>query len=158
MSTYRPGEAAQQLGIAAPTLRRYSVQFAAHLSPSASAAVAQGGGALERRYTARDIATLKRASGLLARGLTFDQVKQQLGQADDAPAPAHQITLTPDTGLALVELVSARGETIAAQRETIALLHAEVERLKADLERQQQRYMGIIRKLVERTKEKPLEM
>lgn len=152
MSTYRPGEAARTLGVASATLRRYSVRFSDYLSPSASAAVAQGGGALKRSYTESDIVLLKRASGLLDQGLTFDQVRARLAGSEDTSAPAHQLTITNETGRALVELVSARGETIAAQRETIELLHSEVERLRAELERQQQRYMGIIRKLVERAK------
>lgn len=124
------------LGVASATLRRYSVQFADHLSPSASAAVAQGGGALERRDSESDIALLKRASGLLDQGLTFDQVRAQLGT--QGAAPAHTPTTAPAAGLALVELVSgAQREAIAAQKQTIALLHAEVERLRAGLDQSQ---------------------
>lgn len=152
MSTYRPGQAASILGVASATLRRYSVRFSDYLSPSASAAVAEGGGALKRSYTESDIDLLRRASGLLDQGLTFDQARARLAGSEDTSAPAHQLTITHETGRALVELVSARGETIAAQLKTIALLEAEAERLRAEFERQRQRYMGIIRKLVERAK------
>lgn len=142
------------LGVASATLRRYSVQFSEYLSPSASAAVAQGGGALERRYSESDIALLKRASGMLERGLTFDQVRAQLASSEDSstPARAHTLTITPETGRALVELVSARGETIAAQKLTIALLQAEVERLRADLERQRKTALVAIRQAMSQNK------
>lgn len=88
---------------------------------------------------------------MLDRGLTFDQVRAQLNGSADTES-ARPLTLTNETGLALVELVSARGETIAAQRETIALLHREVERLRAEQERQRGRYLGIIRDLWKRAK------
>jgi DNA-binding transcriptional MerR regulator len=139
------------LGVASATLRRYSVQFSDYLSPSASAAVAQGGGALERRYTENDIALLKRASGLLERGQTFDQVRAQLADSEDAaPAAPHQLTITPDMSLAFVEAMSAQRETIAAQKQTIALLQHKVERLEAEQERQRGRYLSIIRNLLRR--------
>lgn len=150
MSTYRPGEAAAILGVASATLRRYSVQFSDYLSPSASAAVADGGGALERRYTESDIALLKRASGMLDRGLTFDQVRGQLGE-HTAPEP-RQLAIAHDTGLALVEAVSAQRETIAAQKQAMALMQAEIERLRAALERQRKSYLAVIRMALKQAK------
>lgn len=148
MSGYRPGEAAAQLGIAAPTLRRWSVQFADHLDAGASAAIAQDGGGVERRYSDRDIALLRRVSGLLARGLTYEQVRRQLGEQE--PEPSTALAQIPDAGMVLVELASAQRETIAAQRETIGYLKAELERVRAEQERQRLHYLGIIRKLMER--------
>jgi hypothetical protein len=88
----------------------------------------------------------------VAQGLTYDDVKrqlveqEQLGQAELGMA----LTLAPDTGRMLVELASAQRETIAAQRETIAMLKAEIERLSGEHIRQRDRYLDIIRKLVER--------
>jgi DNA-binding transcriptional MerR regulator len=146
MSGYRPGEAAAQLGIAAPTLRRWSVQFADYLDAGASAAIAQDGGGVERRYSDRDIALLRRVSGLLARGLTYEQVRRQIGEQE----PGATLAPAPDASMVLVELASAQRETIAAQRETIGYLKAELERVRAEQERQRLHYLGIIRKLIER--------
>lgn len=149
MSGYRPGEAAAQLGIAAPTLRRWSVQFVDYLDAGASAAIAQDGGGVERRYSDRDIALLRRVSGLLARGLTYEQARRQLVETKNQE-PRTALTQVPDAGMVLVELASTQRETIAAQKETIGYLKAELERVRAEQERQRLHYLGIIRKLIER--------
>jgi DNA-binding transcriptional MerR regulator len=79
----RPSEVADQLGISAATLRRWSSRFGDLLD------LADGGqeSGSHRRYTAHDLETLARVKRLLEQGWTYEQVAGQLAQGGDAAAP-----------------------------------------------------------------------
>ncbi len=83
----RPAEVAEQLGISAATLRRWSSRFSAFLD------LADGDqeSGSHRRYSAHDRETLARVKHLLEQGWTYEQVAGQLeqgaGEASDAPEP-----------------------------------------------------------------------
>ena len=72
----RPAEVAEQLGISAATLRRWSSRFGEFLELGDSG---QDGGS-HRRYTANDVATLARVQQLLEQGWTYEQVADRLKQ------------------------------------------------------------------------------
>lgn len=75
--TMPPGEAARRLGIAASTLRIYSVKLGGALSASANRL--EGVGA--RRYEESDLRVLGRAKELLGRGMTYGRVLDELRPA-----------------------------------------------------------------------------
>jgi DNA-binding transcriptional MerR regulator len=74
---YSLKEAAQLLGIAPTTLRRWNERFDALLSESAHQAYAVGGKSVPRRYTEADIVILQRAKALIWRGYSYDQALQE---------------------------------------------------------------------------------
>jgi DNA-binding transcriptional MerR regulator len=75
MARYRqPQEVATRLGVSPSTLRRWSEEFAEFLSPEANSAE----GKQHRRYSDEDLATFITVKGLMAEGLTYDQVRQRL--------------------------------------------------------------------------------
>ena len=75
----RPAEAAARLGIAANTLRVYSVRFAALLGdPAARPAAGAGGRSGHRLYSEGDVAVLARAHALVRGGATYEQALDRL--------------------------------------------------------------------------------
>jgi DNA-binding transcriptional MerR regulator len=83
---YSLNEAAELLGIAPTTLRRWNERFDALLSESAHQAYTLGGSRAPRRYTEADIAILQRAKALIWREYSYDQVLQELtGSQPDRP-------------------------------------------------------------------------
>jgi DNA-binding transcriptional MerR regulator len=70
----QPQEVAGRLEVSHSTLRRWSEEFAEFLSPEANSAE----GSQQRRYSDGDLATLITVKGLMAEGLTFDQVSERL--------------------------------------------------------------------------------
>jgi DNA-binding transcriptional MerR regulator len=74
-----PQDVAERLSVSPSTLRRWSREFADHLSESAGhPAPSPQGEPGHRRYTDRDVATLLTVKGLLTEGLSYEQVKDQL--------------------------------------------------------------------------------
>jgi DNA-binding transcriptional MerR regulator len=83
-SRYRqPQEVAARLEVSPSTLRRWSEEFAEFLSPEADSSE----GKQHRRYSDEDMATLITVKGLMTDGLTYDQVREQLGDQDSSGAP-----------------------------------------------------------------------
>jgi len=83
-SRYRqPQEVAARLEVSPSTLRRWSEEFAEFLSPEADSSE----GKQHRRYSDEDMATLITVKGLMTDGLTYDQVREQLGDQDSGGAP-----------------------------------------------------------------------
>lgn len=78
----RPSEVADQLGISAATLRRWSSRFGDLLD------LADGGqeSGSHRRYTTHDLETLASIKHLLEQGWTYEQVASQLAQSGEASA------------------------------------------------------------------------
>ncbi|HNS03763.1 MAG TPA: MerR family transcriptional regulator [Anaerolineae bacterium] len=83
----RPSEVAEQLGISAATLRRWSSRF----SPFLDLADGDQESGSHRRYSAHDLEVLARVKQLLEQGWTYEQVASQLdqgaGEAQDGPEP-----------------------------------------------------------------------
>lgn len=95
-STYRlPQAVARELDVSPATLRRWSDEFADHLSQSADSAQ----GRSHRRYSEQDIATLTLVKELMNNGMTYEQVRQQLAQqplgSNEASLP---LSPAPETG------------------------------------------------------------
>ena len=89
---YSLEETAARLGITPTTLHQWNTQFATLLSDFAYKELALTGLAVQRRFTAADIAILQHAQQLLLRGQTYDQVcraltSQQSRQPIDTSAP-----------------------------------------------------------------------
>lgn len=78
----RPSEVADQLGISAATLRRWSSRFGDLLDLADSG---QESGS-HRRYTTHDLETLAHIKRLLEQGWTYEQVASQLAQGGGASA------------------------------------------------------------------------
>jgi DNA-binding transcriptional MerR regulator len=74
-----PQEVAERLSVSPSTLRRWSREFADHLSGSAGhPQPSPQGEPGHRRYTDRDVTTLLTVKGLLTEGLSYEQVKGRL--------------------------------------------------------------------------------
>ena len=69
-----PYDVAQELNISPATLRRWSREFASHLSQEADS----GDNRSHRRYTDGDVATLHVIKELMSSGMTYENVRQQL--------------------------------------------------------------------------------
>jgi DNA-binding transcriptional MerR regulator len=88
-SIYRPPQAvAKELDVSSATLRRWSDEFADYLSSGADSAQ----GRSHRRYSERDIAILTTIKELMNKGMTYEQVRQQL---------ANRFTVSPESTLHL---------------------------------------------------------
>jgi DNA-binding transcriptional MerR regulator len=74
----RPKEVQTALGVSAPTLRAWSGEFAAHLSPGAQSSQTPEGTYTQRRYAASDVAVFRRIKALLDRGLTYEMINEAL--------------------------------------------------------------------------------
>jgi DNA-binding transcriptional MerR regulator len=74
-----PNEVASELDVSPSTLRRWSNEFADHLSDSAGQPQPEPGSkTAHRRYTEDDLTTLETIKDLLAEGLTYVQVARRL--------------------------------------------------------------------------------
>lgn len=117
LTTHRPAEAAQILGIPASTLRRWSGQFADFLSPPTRDRP-EGGG--HRRYTSTDIQTLAEVKRLLGAGLTYQQVRQRLEHpagegTEETIADALADDILPEASNSTTALVLNDAERIPAE-------------------------------------------
>jgi len=109
-SRYRqPQEVAARLEVSASTLRRWSEEFTEYLSVEAGSAE----GKQHRRYSDEDLATLITVKGLMAEGLTYDQVREHLGQArasKKSDGPGSLVASEP--GLPLAPAVAFLADTL----------------------------------------------
>ena len=112
-----PKQAAETLHVSTSTLRRWSGDFSAFLSPRTGT---------KRSYTIDDIATLKRARDLFSKGITTAQINQALPIVDNSGSAADNALVTiPDFAAALTE---AREEQ-ARLSEKVKSLSAQVDAL-----------------------------
>lgn len=136
---YRAGAVAERLGIAPTTVRSWSTEFQAYLSPSAGK---QAGGTGQRRYTDGDLAVLGHVKRLLAQGMTFEEARRALEamtpeQRTTPPRPAvAEPPAEPSAALALPGLLAAlqdahRGE-VAALRDALTEARARAERAERE--------------------------
>lgn len=145
---HTPGEVATALGIAAPTLRKWSTDLARLLSPQARRAGAKG-----RRYSDDDVELLRHYQKLLHDGATYEQARAALvaqqRPASDATAPvigAVEVIQPSDETAALQALIAATQQIVASQRQhieaqerLIAQLQQQSEHDRAALDQVQQR-------------------
>jgi len=111
---YRPGQIAQRLGVSPATLRRWSAQFAAYLSPDAGeAGQFDRGGYGHRRYSEDDAAILTLIKDLLTAGQSYAQVQEALEQRRQKAA---ETSIPPANALATLPTPAARflSETVQA--------------------------------------------
>lgn len=73
--THTPQVVATELDVSSATLRRWSDEFADHLSPEAGSTK----GRSHRRYNEDDVAVLKAVKTLMGQGMTYAQVREKLG-------------------------------------------------------------------------------
>ena len=136
----RPAEAAARLGIAANTLRIYSVRFAPLLGdPAARPGPGTGGRSGHRLYSEGDVAVLGRAHALVREGATYEQALELLrgGARTEARRSPVRSGRTGDSSevqlAALREAVDAwralaeeRAREVEALRDRVARLEAEL--------------------------------
>ena len=79
----QPQEVASRLEVSPSTLRRWSEEFSEFLSPEANSSE----GRQHRRYSDGDLATLITVKGLMAEGLTYDQVRERLSELNAGEKP-----------------------------------------------------------------------
>lgn len=149
-----PKDAAERLGIAKPTLRKWAAEF----GPWLSAEAGQPEVGHDRRYSESDIALLQRIKSLLAERYSYEQIREQLGdaqkRAEDVSAPERSATAhgeqvviigeqpEVETLRALLDahqtaLAGLQG-TIEAQQHLIDAQRAQVESLTAGINAAQQ--------------------
>ena len=147
-ATLTPSQAAAVLAVSATTLRRWSADFAEHLSETA-----RGAGGHHRSYTPEDVSTLQRAGELLRAGHAPDEVNARLGIADES----HQA--------AALATMPAIGAELQAVHVLIANLRAEVADLKqanqdqaAALEATRQEFVQLAARQSKRSKAQEAEL
>lgn len=139
---HTPAEAANVLQIAAPTLRRWSSDLAALLSPQAKRPGAAG-----RRYTDDDLALLRRYQSLIRdNGLTYEQARARLLVEQQSAPQAQRVeveVLQPsDQAHALSAFVEAQRALIESQRQNIAQQQEQITGLITQLEQQREQTEG----------------
>jgi DNA-binding transcriptional MerR regulator len=121
---YRSREVAARLGVSATTIRRHSVELAAYLGPSASAAYAETGGPTQRRYSDEDLALLAATIAATHHGLTFEEIRNRL---DRGELGSNDVVVR-DAGPPGVPLASGSASESAARIAALEALLAERER------------------------------
>lgn len=152
---HRPGTVAQVLAISPATLRQWSNEFSDFLSESARQTLTEGPGHAQRRYTADDIAILRRAKSLLASGLTYAETRERLAQppapaaasadASEPPAPEEppasevepqSLAITPEVRALIVTLrreSEARAEHVETLKDQLSKAEARAQRAEVEL-------------------------
>jgi len=124
---YKPGEIAREIDIAASTLRTWAERFEAHFNGGVrDRPLTAKGKPTARRYSERDLETLRRIQTMLASGLNFAQIAERLGVVE---LPA--VIPEPESeALAVLPQLAAALGVIADQRQRIDGLEARLERLE----------------------------
>ena len=160
-SRYRqPQEVAARLEVSPSTLRRWSEEFTEFLSPDAHPSE----GKQPRRYSDEDLATFITVKGLMADGLTYDQVRQRLNelrasQKPDGPgsvvaaeaalplAPA--MTFLADTLHNVADSQQAVLNSQAANRELLGVVLQDNFNLKEENTRLRERMLELERQIAQ---------
>ncbi len=159
-SRYRqPQEVASRLEVSPSTLRRWSDEFSEFLSPEASSSE----GKQHRRYSDEDMATLITVKGLMAEGLTYEQVRQRLSElhvskpdgpgsivAADAALPlAPAMTFLADTLHNVADSQQAVLNSQAANRELLGVVLQDNFNLKEENTRLRERMLELERQITQ---------
>ncbi len=159
MSRYRqPQEVASRLEVSASTLRRWSEEFSAYLSSEADSSE----GKQHRRYSDEDLATLITVKGLMADGLTYEQVRERLGELRASTSPGGAGSLVAaDAALPLAPAVTFLADTLhnvadsqqavlnsqAANRELLGVVLQDNFNLKEENSRLRERMLELERQI-----------
>jgi len=110
ISRYRqPQEVAARLEVSPSTLRRWSEEFAEFLSPQPDSSEDKQ----HRRYSDEDLAALITVKGLMADGLTYDQVREQLSDQQTGGTPDGPGSMvTTDAALPLAPAMTFLADTL----------------------------------------------
>ena len=158
-SRYRqPQEMASRLEVSASTLRRWSEEFSAYLSSEADSSE----GKQHRRYSDEDLATLITVKGLMADGLTYEQVRERLGELRASPSPGGAGSLVAaDAALPLAPAMTFLADTLhnvadsqqavlnsqAANRELLGVVLQDNFNLKEENSRLRERMLELERQI-----------
>jgi DNA-binding transcriptional MerR regulator len=140
---YRPGEIQKRLDISASTLRMWSNTFSDYLSPAAQASTTENGGAAQRRFTDADVQVLTTIKSLLAGGMKFDRIAEELATKpweatrEATPEVTSEATSLvpngqqhlPEMLVALSNLPAIQEESLSVLRELVAAQHAQQQRI-----------------------------
>jgi DNA-binding transcriptional MerR regulator len=156
----QPQEVASRLEVSPSTLRRWSEEFSEFLSPEADSSE----GKQHRRYSDEDLATLITVKGLMAEGLTYDQVREHLseqsrgGRPDgpgsmaltDAALPlAPAMTFLADTLHNVADSQQAVLNSQAANRELLGVVLQDNFNLKEENTRLRERMLELERQVAQ---------
>ena len=127
---HRPAELQSRLEISPSTLRHWSNTFTDFLSPSARPSTTENGGPAQRRFTDADLRVLATVKQLLAAGLTYDRIKEQLNEPTlelEAPREPAAIAVVnpqrelPEALTALATLSDTQQQALTVLRELVAV-------------------------------------
>jgi DNA-binding transcriptional MerR regulator len=105
----QPQEVAARLEVSPSTLRRWSEEFAEFLSSEVSSTDENQ----NPRYSDEDMATLITVKGLMAEGLTYDQVSEQLSEHAAGQKPDGPGSMVPtDAALPLAPAMTFLADTL----------------------------------------------
>jgi len=152
----RPGQMKEILQVSGMTVRNYVKAFEPYLSETATK---KSG----RRFTPKDVETLKHANALLREGATYEEIQHhfdqeiaaaivgEIIQETDQPEPEPQTEEPPEEGsetdettraIATIEFLNAymeqAQETISAKDATIEILQKDKDRLQKQLDYERQ--------------------
>jgi DNA-binding transcriptional MerR regulator len=154
----QPQDVAGRLEVSPSTLRRWSEEFSEFLSPEADSSE----GKQHRRYSDEDLATLITVKGLMADGLTYDQVRERLLEIDSGEAPAGPGSMVPsDAALPLAPAMTFLADTLhnvadsqqavlnsqAANRELLGVVLQDNFNLKEENTRMRERLLELERQV-----------
>lgn len=157
-SRYRqPQEVASRLEVSPSTLRRWSDEFDEFLSPEAGSSE----GKQHRRYSDDDLATFITVKGLMADGLTYEQVRERLSElradkpdgsgsivAADAALPlAPAMTFLADTLHNVADSQQAVLNSQSANRELLGVVLQDNFNLKEENSRLRERMLELERQI-----------
>jgi DNA-binding transcriptional MerR regulator len=160
-SRYRqPQELASRLEVSPSTLRRWSEEFAEFLSEEADSSE----GKQHRRYSDEDMATLITVKGLMADGLTYEQVRERLGELrSDAKSGSAGTLVAADAALPLAPAMNFLADTLhnvadsqqavlnsqAANRELLGVVLQDNFNLKEENSRMRERMLELERQITQ---------
>jgi len=159
-SRYRqPQEVASRLEVSPSTLRRWSDEFSEFLSSEASS----GKGRQHRRYSDQDLATLITIKGLMAEGLTYEQVRERLGELRESKSDGPSSVVAAEIGLPLAPAVTFLADTLhnvadsqqavlnsqAANRELLGVVLQDNFNLKEENTRLRERMLELERQMAQ---------
>lgn len=101
-------DVASRLDVSASTLHRWTDEFAEFLSPTAVSADKKQ----SREYTDEDLASLITIKGLMAEGLSYDQVREHLSKLETGTGDGSGGTVSSEPSLALVPAVAFMTDTL----------------------------------------------
>lgn len=146
-STLTPSQAAAVLRVSPSTLRRWSSDYAAHLSEAA-----RGAGRRHRSYTPDDVATLQRAAELLKTHAPIE-VDRLLSLADETQQSAALATLP-----AIANELQQMRALILQLRDDVAALEAARQAGRAELETMRASFQQFAARQVKRNKHQQAEL